>query len=578
MFPFCGQGGVGGMDVRQIIEQIMNDPRYQRLAARSQGITPGADRNGGPLGREADCAGGPSSRVYEDEPIIKVASQMDGYLPPVYRRARDAARGCEMGRQSWCRLFYEQATVLADAEDDAWYRGHVEGYCPTYQGLDDRQLRGYVTWRTHVRRGEVVPAPKPFIFIYLYELLNGVGAAGPEGALRALLRFWGSYREVEPLINRYLETWVPDYVAYHGLDASLVAAVEPIRSWRVLDEALTTVVVDPQGHTDAERFAAILRLAPPRQGASRFFKDNPADACPVVLAVLGRLETYYRRHRKSGLYDTLFGSRISFPHQMFASAVFYEASRHADTVYEFGPLRKYECRRGVWTRECFPGRGGGNAKLGSILQAVDARMRVRWGYPHLLKEAPVPKYLAAMVDREIDLRLAWKQAHAPLQIAIDRSKLAGIRRASAKTCEELLVDEERADAPCGAGAVAEGAAAACPAVRVPAPQDLSVRAAARAPAAQTSAAQPAVRAPVARPATARPFGLTDDEADLLRILAFDPDAPVPRRCGGVTLDMAVDAINEKLYELLGDTAVEFDGARPALVEDYREDVKGAVWP
>ena len=41
--------------------------------------------------------------------------------------------------------------------------------------------------------------------------------------------------------------------------------------------------------------------------------------------------------------------------------------------------------------------------------------------------------------------------------------------------------------------------------------------------------------------------------------------------------MLVDGINEKLFELLGDTALEFDLSRkPTIIEDYLEDVRGAI--
>ena len=36
----------------------------------------------------------------------------------------------------------------------------------------------------------------------------------------------------------------------------------------------------------------------------------------------------------------------------------------------------------------------------------------------------------------------------------------------------------------------------------------------------------------------------------------------------------VDAVNEKLYDMLGDIAVEDAGEGPTLIEDYAEDVKG----
>ena len=39
----------------------------------------------------------------------------------------------------------------------------------------------------------------------------------------------------------------------------------------------------------------------------------------------------------------------------------------------------------------------------------------------------------------------------------------------------------------------------------------------------------------------------------------------------------VDAINEKLFDLVGDTVVEFSaGGAPELIEDYADDVREAL--
>ena len=42
-------------------------------------------------------------------------------------------------------------------------------------------------------------------------------------------------------------------------------------------------------------------------------------------------------------------------------------------------------------------------------------------------------------------------------------------------------------------------------------------------------------------------------------------------------DLLVDAINEKLFDLVGDTVVEFGaGGAPELIEDYADDVREAL--
>ena len=39
------------------------------------------------------------------------------------------------------------------------------------------------------------------------------------------------------------------------------------------------------------------------------------------------------------------------------------------------------------------------------------------------------------------------------------------------------------------------------------------------------------------------------------------------------LSLVVDSINEKLFDVVGDAVIEYEGDDPVLVEDYLEDVR-----
>ena len=43
---------------------------------------------------------------------------------------------------------------------------------------------------------------------------------------------------------------------------------------------------------------------------------------------------------------------------------------------------------------------------------------------------------------------------------------------------------------------------------------------------------------------------------------------------GRSEDMLVDSINEALFDLVGDTVIEFGAAGPQIIEDYEADVRG----
>lgn len=64
--------------------------------------------------------------------------------------------------------------------------------------------------------------------------------------------------------------------------------------------------------------------------------------------------------------------------------------------------------------------------------------------------------------------------------------------------------------------------------------------------------------------------LTADERAYLVALLTGETAPVP---AGTSEDMLIDGINEKLFDAIGDTVIEFGIAGPELIEDYRDDLR-----
>ena len=40
--------------------------------------------------------------------------------------------------------------------------------------------------------------------------------------------------------------------------------------------------------------------------------------------------------------------------------------------------------------------------------------------------------------------------------------------------------------------------------------------------------------------------------------------------------MTADSVNEKLFDIFGDTVIEFSGDDPAVIEDYADELKGMI--
>lgn len=572
-------------------------------------------------------------------------------LPPVLLNLRKLERQARELGWTEPRLFVSQAELAAAYEDDLPYNGTFMHYFPTYRAMSDVQLRGYFTWRTHVRRGDVRRASLSFAFVYLYELINGIGIADAAGGFRELRRFCAAYRQIDDRIDRYARIWLDDYVIYHGLDAHLLgsygkplgetlrsgdagpssedaslayedallllareegeesvpsvegavpaAEAAPARGFSPAGAVPPAAEAAPAARTGAhmplsdERLAEVLSaLASPQLSKSRLYRDDPAALQRVAAGTWRALSAHYRKHRKTTLFRHLFGVKARYAYAMFRSAVFWERCPHPDVVYRASATRCYVCRNGRWQCEQFYRAGERSSELGRVLRAVDGRLRERLDYPHKLKEARVPKYLLAIIDKQIDALFAQRAAEEQRrarEVHIDFSKLAGIRATAAATREALLVDEER-----------EGAA---PMLRSPHDgnaEDVSSNVArtgessehAGTPASDAlpsgaptsssyAAAASGTQAPIApTDASAQAGGaalLTEDEAAYLACLIAQAPASeraIVLRRAGTTEALMVDALNEKLYDELGDVAVEDGEDGPQVIEDYVEDVKG----
>lgn len=556
-----------------------------------------------------------SNKIYADEPILKTGRQMQNFLPDQYRKMREISRWQDDpkgGAGRWlseAELFYRQGLLMADFEDDCPYNGTFKSYFPTYNAMSDRQLRGYFTWRAQVRCGNIEETSTSFAFLYLYELICGIGVDNPLDGFEKIRAFWDAYRAFEPGIDRFARVWLQDYAVFHGLDPKLLhdsktvafdnALIELRRAVRDLVPASAplaqapkrrktsepTLPLPPDEACEERLMAAINALSTYNLNNSRLDRSHHRDLCHVACAVYVRMARYYDTHRKTGIVASLFGEETAMPYTMFASAVFFAPERHEDCEYRLDPIHIYRCQNGFWECMRIHGSRQKSSKLGEMMRACDQRLRLALDPAHPLKEEKVPKYLAKIIDDEIVAWLSWDAAHQPVNIDIDLSQLGHIRSAAAQTREALLIDEERED---GASAEAEAADSGQPEAEPVA--DATVEAVAAA-AGQDESDEPTISteqfgvvAPLLAPtpafAAATPADATNELAPaadaylraLLEHNAVQAESAVVQ--SEQSEDMLVDTINEALFDLVGDTVIEFSAAGPQIIEDYEADVRG----
>ena len=577
-------------DIKMLIERIMAEARTHQSARFS-------------------------NEVYADEPILKTGRQMQNFLPDRYRKMREISRWQDDpkgGAGRWlseAELFYRQGLLMADFEDDCPYNGTFKSYFPTYNAMSDRQLRGYFTWRAQVRRGTVEETSTSFAFLYLYELICGIGVDNPLEGFNKIKAFWDAYRAFEPGIDRFARVWLQDYAVFHGLDPKLLRDSKTV----MFDNALIELrhaardlvpAPAPSGQTPKRRktseptlplppdevreerlMTAINALSTYNLSNSRLDRSHHRDLRHVACAVYVRMARYYDTHRKTGIVASLFGEETAMPYTMFASAVFFAPERHEDCEYRLDPIHIYRCQNGFWECMRIHGSRQKSSKLGEMMRACDQRLRLALEPAHPLKEEKVPKYLAKIIDDEIVAWLSWDAAHQPVKIDIDLSQLGHIRSAAVQTREALLIDEEREDgAPVEAEAtlIEQPNTESAPGMTAE-PGEMTIR--------QNEPDEPTVSteefgvvapllASVGAPVTPAPTEaankLAPAEDTFLRALLEQNAAQATSAVAhsGQSEDMLVDSINEALFDLVGDTVIEFGAAGPQIIEDYEADVRG----
>ena len=480
-------------------------------------------------------------KFYDDEPIP--APCRTEPLPEGYRAAREAAKD---RRQAFsdAALFVRQGKLLA-AQTDEYEAPALRSYSiPCYQNLSDEELRGYVGWRTRHRRGDPTDPPAFFLKLYAYELINGIGISSPEEGLRrlsALMTF--SSQPSEGWTPERVTRWMMEYAAYYKLDRSLLWE-DPIflANCPAFQQEILT---DAEDEPDKRVFAALCRLSRYDLPRSKLYRDQPELFQAGICALYRAAARVYEKQKGRTLCDLLFGAFCESPCLLFGDAIFLREKKDADGQIFLSPRIFFRCRDGFWSYHFRMGFFGKSRTLGQLLRTADRLLRDAIGFSSPLKreDCPVPGAAEAMQRAAAAFVKENREPPPPAPPVFDRSLLINIRRAADRTRDRLLENSEDAM-----------------------PEDP-----------QTPPPQPEAAPPVVLPpekATAADLGLGAGERLLLRALLTGADPAAALRERGFVLSMTADAVNDKLFDRIGDTVLLFDGEKPFLAEDYIEEIKG----
>ncbi len=426
--------------------------------------------------------------------------------------------------------FYLQGKLMASYEDDYEGRQSFLRYYPTYHDLTVGQARTYFTWRTKIRQNIYEKISDSYAYIYLYELLNGIGIKDSEEGLDKLINFNKNYAQrFSPEIGAYLERWIRDYIVFYNIN-----------------KANNTFFVKEQDNDKKYE-----RLLYPDQFSSHEVAENLIKLsnykicnCPLYTKSIEKFEYLLVLiwHKILDLRNDgfdFFTSYIAYKNQMtiqlFSAAVFNHELEPQTTSYEIDQIRKYfyDKEKDTWYCESYWGLTGQKSIMGNFLHEVDREIRLRFNLGRNLKPRKIEKhYLKAIKDGIKEYQIEKQKLKQP-KIEFNLSQLSTIREDAAGTRDSLLTEEELQ--------------------------------------AEQEEKEQLEEAIVDN--EQEDYGLSSEEMSTIILLLKGKDLNKYLKEHHLMAAVIIDNINEKLFDEFGDNVIEFINDIPTVIEDYQEDLE-----
>ena len=504
------------------------------------------------------------------------------HVPEQIRRMKNLYQYGNGSFKQICKNFYVQGKFMENYEDNVPWKGEISTYYwSTYHNLSLAQLRGYFTWRTELRKGNYRKHCETFVSMYLYELLNGIGTKSVEDSLHKMEEFEKGYIDAgfsDRYLRGRLHRWMLELAVLNGLAPDI--ARKYADSDMLEKDAAVEILHYPEKFSEQEVFNALCVFGGKKTAESKVIQEHGTEAINFFAAVWCLASAQYRKDGEP-LFQLCFGIPSAREWRPLESTFYYDnysnSKKRKSVTYKLNPSRTYLFKRDRWYEVAHQNYDIDRKIIVNLLQETDRRLRLYLKTGHPLKERKEAAWAVPYIEAVIEADRKAKLEAARPKVSIDFSGLDKIRKDALETQDNLLTEEETQCTPefnavnkavrKSAGSkkrTKENSAARKNTAAV-----LSVAASPHLASEQSEAAVLAAPSNTSVP-------LDGMQMQLLRmLLRGEPVQELIAAQHGMPSVIA-DAINEALFDLIGDTVVECDGKTIILVEDYRDNIIGIL--
>lgn len=324
--------------------------------------------------------------------------------------------------------FVARANELEHRTEDSALFIPFKSYWPTYGHMTGTQSRWYFYWRNEVRQGRYPKTDLSYIFLHVYELINGVGWQDPYDGYKQLSQIWEAYRENYKRLDQYLGGWIADFSFVHHLNVPLslivarsrglagdLAELELERCLTVAPEQLTFTVLTAMSDYDISK--------------SKFYMGEGKEALErYIPQVVALINAYVSRKHGSNLVEMFPpGPSVMRERYLYRSAV-YDISLYGYSVLiPVVRISKSPPLRSLITR---------------LFRLTENKLRELLGYRGRLKGVNVDTDMDDLITRFLKREFEKeKQEDKGPAVVIDREKLERLQSDSEIVRTMLTVEE-----------------------------------------------------------------------------------------------------------------------------------------
>jgi len=465
-------------------------------------------------------------------------------------------------------LFYRQAKFMEDFTDEYENNAKFNMYYPYYQNMGYEYLRTYFTWRTKTRQNNIQHTSLSYIFLYIYELLSGIGTKDPADGLNKLMVIWEKFSKEYTVIEKYLPKWLKDYHIFYELPHNFSDFIEENKMQKYYSLAL---LFDENTENKLELFNSISGYD---ITISKFYKDgNEQLLSDCFSTVLSEIQDFCEK--RSTRFEDLLVYSVSrrSPWQPFKQALFCRQIKQTDREIIISGFEKYYCKNNQWTASLPIYYSSQKDFIGYIIKKTEACLRVETKYKYKLvadmksgskpfRELQRPAAKRAELDKVIEKAVAefYKEINRTI-VKVDHTNLARIRSEALETQEQLIVPEPHA-ASCHSEQSEESSSPVITSVQINQ---------------NTPPEETPITLSFADGWKALKESLTEVERQALTLALQNEtennsnDTKTFANENNIMLEVLADSINEKATDCIGDSILEVDD-EIILYDEYRKNI------